>query len=148
MAKLKIAQGDWILVCDGAKALVLENVGDDRFPNLQTRNVYEQEELAAHVTADAPGGTLKGGGGQRGAMETTDKHDQSEQAFLKNLMERLDAAAVAGKFKSLVVVAPPRALGLLRQAYSKHVRQALRDEIDKDLVKMPVHEIEQHLTAA
>jgi protein required for attachment to host cells len=148
MAKLKIAQGDWILVCDGAKALVLENVGDDRFPNLQTRNVYEQEELAAHVTADAPGGTLKGGGGQRGAMETTDKHDQSEQAFLKNLMERLDAAAVAGKFKSLVVVAPPRALGLLRQAYSKHVRQALRGEIDKDLVKMPVHEIEQHLTAA
>jgi protein required for attachment to host cells len=148
MAKLKIAQGDWILVCDGAKALVLENVGDDRFPNLQTRNVYEQEELAAHVTADARGGTSKGGGGQRGAPETTDKHDQSEHAFLKNLMERLDAAALAGKFKSLVVVAPPRALGLLRQAYSKHVQQALRGEIDKDLVKMPVHEIEQHLTAA
>ncbi len=43
MAKLKIAQGDWVLVCDGSKALVLENDGDDRFPNLQTRNVYEQE---------------------------------------------------------------------------------------------------------
>lgn len=33
MSKLKIEQGDWIVVCDGAKALVLENVGDDKFPS-------------------------------------------------------------------------------------------------------------------
>jgi protein required for attachment to host cells len=149
MPKLKIARGDWILVCDGAKALVLENVGDEKFPNLQTKDVYQQEELAAHeLGAEAPGRVFKSAGGQRSAVETTDKHDQSEQAFLKNLMDRLDAAALAGKFKSLVVVAPPRALGLLRQAYSKHVQQTVRSEIDKDLVKMPVHEIEKHLTTA
>jgi protein required for attachment to host cells len=147
MPKLRIAQGDWILVCDGAKALVLENVGDERFPNLQTRNVYQQEEFAVHEAAGAPSRVFKPAAGQRSAVETLDKHDQSEGAFLKNLMDRLDGDAFAGKFKSLVVVAPPRALGLIRQAYTNHVRQAVRGEIDKDLVGLPVHEIEKRLTA-
>lgn len=139
MAKLKIARGDWILVCDGAKALVLENVGDEKFPNLQTRDTYQQEEFAAHEAAAAPG---------RSAVETLDKHDQSESAFLKHLMDKLDAAALAGKFKSLIVIAPPRALGVIRQSYSNHVKQALRGELDKDFVGLPVHEIEKRLTAA
>ena len=45
------------------------------------------------------------------------------------------------------MVAPPRALGIIRQAYSPHVRSALRGEVDKDFVKMPVHEIEKKLAA-
>ena len=53
----------------------------------------------------------------------------------------------AGETKSLIVVAPPRALGVLRQSYSAPVRNALRAEIDKDYVGMPVHEIEKHLVA-
>ena len=44
MSKLKIGQGEWVVVCDGAKALVLENAGDEKFPNLKTREVYEQED--------------------------------------------------------------------------------------------------------
>ena len=30
MHKLKIRQGDWVIVCDGKKALVLENAGDEK----------------------------------------------------------------------------------------------------------------------
>jgi protein required for attachment to host cells len=37
---------------------------------------------------------------------------------------------------------------VLRQSSSPHVRGALRAEIDKDFVKLPVHEIEKHLAAA
>ena len=58
---------------------------------------------------------------------------------------RLDAAVAAGETKAVILVAPPRALGVLRRAYSPRLRDALRAEIDKDLVKMPVHEIEKHL---
>jgi protein required for attachment to host cells len=36
MAKLKIRHGDWVIVCDGKKALVLENEGDEKFLNLKT----------------------------------------------------------------------------------------------------------------
>ena len=45
-------------------------------------------------------------------------------------------------------MAPPRALGMIRPAYSHGLRAALRAEVDKDLVKLPIYEIEKHLTAA
>ena len=48
----------------------------------------------------------------------------------------------------MILVAPPRALGMIRPAYSHALRAAVRAEVDKDLVKQPVHEIEKHLTAA
>jgi protein required for attachment to host cells len=47
--------------------------------------------------------------------------------------------------KALILVAPPRALGVIRQVHAPHLRAALRAEIDKDFVKLPVHEIEKHL---
>jgi protein required for attachment to host cells len=78
-------------------------------------------------------------------MEQTDWHEQAEQRFLQSLAAHLDAAVNSGQAKSLIVVAPPRALGVLRQAYSHNLRAALRAEIDKDLVSLPVHQIERHL---
>ena len=146
MSKLKIAKGEWIVVCDGAKALVLENVGDEKYPNLRTREVREQPHASTHeLGVDAPGRAQSSVGGVRSAVDQTDWHDQEEQRFLKELVARLDAAVTAGQLKSMVVVAPPRALGVIRQAYSHQLRGVLRDEIDKDLVKMPVYEIEKHL---
>jgi protein required for attachment to host cells len=149
MTKLRIREGDWVVVCDGKKALVLENAGDEKFLNLKTRQVYEHPDLKTHeLGTDAPGRSISSVGSGRSAMEQTDWHDQAEQRFLHDLLGRLDAAINAGETKSLVLVAPPRALGVLRQGYSHNLRGALRAEIDKDFVKLPVHEIEKHLAAA
>jgi protein required for attachment to host cells len=146
MSKVKIAQGDWVVVCDGAKALVLENVGDEKFPNLKTKEVHEHPAPKTHeLGTDAPGRSFSSVGTGRSALDQTDWHDQEEQRFLHKLAGYLDAEVKAGHAKSLILVAPPRALGVLRQAYSPHVRNALRAEIDKDFVKLPVHEIEKHL---
>src|SRR5438067_11358736 len=146
MSKLKIGEGEWVVVCDGAKALVLENVGDPKFLNLKTREVYEQEDPKTREQGtDAPGRAISSVDARRSAMEQTDWHEQAEQRFLQGLAGHLDAAVNSGQTKSLIVVAPPRALGVLRQAYSHNLRTALRAEIDKDLVSLPVHQIEKHL---
>jgi len=148
MSDLLIHRGEWVVVCDGAKALVLENTGDAKFPNLKMVRVLEQEDLATHeLGADAPGRVVSSVGSIRSAVEQTDWHDQAERAFLVNLVRELEAALATGKTKSLIIVAPPRALGMLRPVYSHKVRNAVRAEVDKDLVKHPVHEIEKHLTA-
>src|SRR5262245_1143338 len=56
MQKLKICQGDWVVVCDGKKALVLENAGDEKFLSLKTREVYEHPDLKTYeLGTDAPG---------------------------------------------------------------------------------------------
>jgi protein required for attachment to host cells len=146
MTRLKIDQGDWVIVCDGKKALLLENVGDAVFPNLKTKEVHEHAVPKTHEQGtDAPGRAFSSVGEVRSAMEQTDWHDQSERAFLEDLAGRLDAAVAAGETNAVIIVAPPRALGVIRQAYSPRLRQALRAEVDKDLVRMPVHEIEKHL---
>ena len=64
------------------------------------------------------------------------------------LAHHLDAAVAAGKAKSIIMVAPPRALGMIRPAYSHALKGAIRAEVDKDYVKLPVYEIEKHLTGA
>jgi protein required for attachment to host cells len=148
MLKLKIRQGDWIVVCDGKKALVMENAGDEKFLDLKTRQVFEHPDPKTHeIGTDEPGRSFSSIGYGRSAMEQVDWHEQEEQRFLQKLLDYLNAAVHAGQIKSLLIVAPPRALGVLRQSYSHELRKALRGEIDKDLVKMPVHEIEKHLAA-
>jgi protein required for attachment to host cells len=147
MSDLLIRHGEWVVVCDGAKALVLENVGDIKFPNLKTLEVFEHNDLATHeLGTDKPGRSFSSVGHGRSAVEQTDWHDQAENTFLVQLAHHLDAALTAGKTKSLIVVAPPRALGMIRPAYSHALKGAVRAEVDKDLVKQPVHQIEKHLT--
>ncbi len=149
MSALSIQEGEWVVVCDGAKALVLENVGDGKFPNLKMRDVYEHKALATHeMGTDAPGRSHSSTGPRSSAVSQTDWHDQAEQTFLTELAQKLEAAVKAHQIKSLIVVAPPRALGVLRAHYGHGLKAAVRVELDKDLVKMPVHEIERHLTVA
>lgn len=150
MSELLIHHGEWVVVCDGAKALVLENAGDSKFPNLKTLEVFEQKDPPTHeLGTDEPGRTFNSTGhGGRGTVQQTDFHDQAERAFLTQLAKHLDTAVAAGKAKSLIMVAPPRALGMIRPAYSHALKGALRAELDKDLVKQPVHQIEKHLAGA
>ena len=148
MSDLLIHKGEWVVVCDGAKALVLENVGDAKFPNLKTRDVYEQKDPPTHeLGSDRPGRTHSSTGQARSAVAQTDWHDQAEKAFLTHLAKKLDAEVAAGKVKTLIMVAPPRALGMIREAYGHALRAAVRSEVDKDFVKLSVYEIEKHLTA-
>jgi protein required for attachment to host cells len=146
MSDVKVQRGDWIVVADGAKALVLENIGTVLQPKLTTRETYQQPDPKTHeLGTDAPGRAFSSVGNIRSAMEQTDWHEEAEQAFLKKLAERLHAAVLAGETKGLVVIAPPRALGILRRALSSNVRSILRGEIDKDYVTEPVQEIEKRL---
>jgi protein required for attachment to host cells len=146
MDKIRIQSGDWVVVCDGRKALFLENCGDVKFPNLKTKEVHEHEQAATHTMGtDAPGSVHASVGTARSSVEQTDWHDEEERLVLGTIVHRLDAAIAAGQVKNLIVIAAPRALGMLRQGYSPAVRHAVRTELGKDYVHLPVHEIETHL---
>lgn len=84
-------------MCDGRKALILENLGDEMFPNLHTREAREQANpsTAAQGT-DASGRLHASVGGARSSAEQTDWHDEAERTFLRSLAERLGTALSAG----------------------------------------------------
>jgi protein required for attachment to host cells len=126
--------------------LILENAGDEKFLNLKTKEVQEHADpKTSDLGTDEPGRSFSSVGSGRSAVEQTDWHRQEEERFLQKLVSQLDHSVKVGEVKSLVIVAPPRALGVLRQAYSHILRAAVHAEIDKDLVRLPVHEIEKHL---
>jgi len=143
---LKLRQGTWVVVCDGRKTIILENIGDEQYPDLRTKSALAVEDVAtSELGTDRPGRVHQGVGTARSAVEQTDWHDQQEQEFLKALAARLEKAVLAKETAHLVIVAPPRALGVLRKAYGQHVKAALTAEIDKDLASHPIPDIEKHL---
>jgi protein required for attachment to host cells len=146
MSKLKIDAGDWILVCDGKKAVILENAGDRKFPNLRVKAVREHDDAPSRdLGTDVPARVFASVGSARSATESTDWHDQAERAFLRELVGELQSAATERKFKGVVVVAPPRALGVIREAYPPGLRAFVRAEVGHDYTHLPVDEIERRL---
>jgi protein required for attachment to host cells len=46
----------WVVVCDGRKALILENIGNQAFPNLRTNEIREHTQRRTSAQGfDAPG---------------------------------------------------------------------------------------------
>lgn len=146
--KTKIGPGDWVVVCDGRKALILLNKGDETFPNLRTKEVREHNDaLTSAQGADAPGRVQASYGSARSAVGQTDWHDEAERSFLHALVHHLDSTMKPNEPRSIVMVAAPRALGMLRKSYTPALRERIKTEIGKDYVALPVHQIEKHLLA-
>jgi protein required for attachment to host cells len=146
MTKLKMQSGDWIIVSDGRKALLLENEGDEVFPNLKTREVREHPDAPNRVlNTDKPGRVHQSAATFRSSVEQTDRHEEQEEKFIVGLTDRLSELISGGATKHLIIVAPARVLGLIRKNCSATVISAIHAEFSHDLTHLPVYEIEQHL---
>ncbi|MBB4038605.1 protein required for attachment to host cells [Microvirga flocculans] len=143
---LKLPHDGLVLVSDGRKALFIKNKGDDLYPNLQVERVLEApDNLPTRQQGTDKQGQSSTAMGQRSAIEQTDWHELAERKFAGEVAEAVNAACFNGGVKHLIVAAPPRTLAELRNRFSDHVKQKILAEVNKDLTKHPVYEIEQHL---
>lgn len=146
MPKSALEHNLWVLICDGRKALLAENAGDEAAPNLKVRQTFEQPDPLTHDQGtDKPGRAFAGIGERRAATEQTDFHRLAEEDFLKKLAAHLERGVGEHRIKALVLAAPPRALGVLRDVLAPPVRKLVLHEIEKDYVNMPMYEVERHL---
>jgi protein required for attachment to host cells len=147
MNTLEIPHDAFVLVGDGQKALFLRNVGDEKYPNLKTECVFVDDNPPTHEQGrDRPGRAFKRAGTNlRSGVEDTDWHDLEQHRFTRQVAVAMERLVRERKVKALVVVAPPRTLADLRVAFHSDVKGRIIAEIDKDLTKHPIHEIEKHL---
>lgn len=148
MSEPLLRHGTWFAICDGQRALLLENQGEHAFSKLETRETLKQENPVAHLQGSAPPGrTISSKGARRSSTEETDFHMQATEAFLRHFAESVNHHVEESKINALVLIAPARALGLVRPHLSQMTRRILTAELDRDYVKMPLYEIKRHLAA-
>ncbi|HEX4078109.1 MAG TPA: host attachment family protein [Rhizomicrobium sp.] len=146
MASYGLQHAVWVLICDGRKAIVAENGGDAAAPNLQVRETFEHPDLSTREQGtDRPGRTFASMGERRAAQEPSDFHALAEEDFLKKIAAHLERDVSEQKIRHLILVGPPRALGILRHALSPAVHKVVHHEVERDYVRMPIYEIERHL---
>jgi protein required for attachment to host cells len=148
MSRISIPFDTWVLVGDGRKALILRNAADETRVDLKVLKVIEQPDnpkTAEHGT-DKPGRVTDSATGRHSAVEQTDWHDLAERDFAIEVADTMERHHRDGDFKKLVVVAPARTLSEYRQRFSKELHASVLTELDKDLTKHPVYEIERVLT--
>ncbi len=146
MNKINIPHDAIVFVGDGRRALFLRNEGDEKFPNLKTERVFVDHNPPTHDQGtDKPGRSYSSVGPGRSAVEGTDWHELEAHRFAREVAGALEKLVREHDIKSVVVVAPPKTLAELRQAFHKDVKARIIAELDKDLTKQPVYEIEKHL---
>ena len=145
MSNLKIPHNALVFVGDGRKALFLRNAGDEKFPNLKTEKVFEDENPPTHEQGSERPGRVSKASGHRSAVEPTDWHDIEEHRFARKVAAAMEQMVRAIGAKALIIVAPPRTLAELRSAFHSDVKAYIVAEISKDLTKHSVGEIEKHL---
>ena len=139
-----------VLVVDGRKMLFFRNHGDENQIDLRTEAHDEREDFYdRELKTDAPGNAaagMKGGGDtHRPAYSETDFHQLGEDNWVKDAAEELKKRALRNDFDSLVIVAPPKALGVLRKELHKEVEKRVVLTLNKEMSGRPIPDIEELL---
>jgi protein required for attachment to host cells len=143
----KLPHDALVFIGDGRKALFLRNAGDEQMPDLRTEQVFKDDNPPSHQQGtDKPGrGFAAAGSPRRGGMEETDWHQLEEQRFAERVAAALADVVRKRNVPAILVAAPPRALADLRRSFHADVKAKIVAEVDKDLTKQPVDQIEAHL---
>jgi protein required for attachment to host cells len=146
---VRIPHDTLIFIGDGRKALFLRNAGDEKALNLTTERVFVDENPPTHEQGtDRPGRAFKRAHtNRRSGVETTDWHELEEHRFAHRVAAALKKLVRDRNIRRVIVAAPPNILADLRQSFHADVKSRVIAEIDKDLTKHPMAEIERHLAA-
>lgn len=143
LADIYLHTGDFMLIADGSKAILLVNRGDGLEPHLSMeRSLSEEHPGTAELGTDRPGHFNKGSRSRRGAFDITDFHDAAEDEFAKRVMGMLENALTEARMPRVVITAPPRMLGYLRGHMTPAVQGRVAAEFDRDLTHLSPWKIE------
>ena len=139
-----------VLVADGRKMLFFRNRGDEDQIDLRTEahDARKYQRKDREIKTDAPGVVQQSFGSGRSTYEEPDFQQQEEDRWIKDAAEELKDRALRNDFDALAVVAPPKALGVLRKCLHKEVEKRLVCTVNKEMSGRPVPDIEALLIDA
>lgn len=143
---MAIPHGALVFVGDGKKMLFLRNHGDSELLDLRIESHDRRADpMDREIKTDAPGTAKQSFAQGRPALDEPDFHQHGEDRWVKEAAEELNRRALANDFDALVVVAPPRALGVLRKKLHKEAERRIVLTVNKGMTDRPIPDIEELL---
>jgi protein required for attachment to host cells len=132
-----------VLVADGTKILFLRNHGDENHIDLRTESHdARQDRKERYYRTDAPGTVKQSFGYGHSTYEETDFQQQEEDRWIKDAAEELKKRVLRGDFYALAIVAPPKALGVLKKCLHSEVQKRIICTVNKEMSGRPIPDIE------
>lgn len=161
----------WIIVADSSRARILSPadeepksldeiihyVGRAGYAGPEKTSAPKFDELAdlVHPASQLKpqeletdrGGRVKGpGANEPYDSRHVDFDHQRAEEFARELVDYLTKARQEHRFDELVLVAPPKFLGVLREKLPKTLRDLVADEIDREYTLLSAQKIQQRLS--
>ena len=137
-----------VLVADGRKMLFFRNRGDENQIDLRTEaHDARTDRKNRDLRTDAPGTTQQSFGYGHSTYEETDFQQQEEDRWIKDAADELKTRVLRSDFEALAIIAPPKALGVLKKCLHKEVERRLVCAVNKEMSGRPVPDIETLLDA-
>jgi protein required for attachment to host cells len=137
----------WIVVADGELARFHLYAGretklEPALPfEMRAPNPSTQEQ-----GADRPGRVFDSGGQARQAIQPhADWHRETKRKFARDIAALLGEKAREKAFQRLILIAPPKTMGDLREALDDMTAACVKSEITKDLTHLSARELHDYL---
>ncbi len=136
----------WIVIADGARARILKRVGRGKpLALVEEMSSADSRRPTREQGTGKPGRGFSPASGRHEFSDPVDWHEAAKAEFLKQLAGRVLEWSRQDAFDEIILVAPPKALGELRSQLGGRLGKRLKGELNKDLTRLPVHELGAHL---
>ena len=142
MKKAKV----WYVIADGGRARFVERDERGAFRTVSSFVSTELHAKSSDLGRDRPARVMESATPGRSAVEPRrDLKELAKQDFVKLVADEIDAGHGRGQFDNLVLVAPPGVLTELKSNLSKPIAELVVGDLQKDLTKVPDHDLTGHL---
>jgi len=136
----------WYIIADGGRARFVERDEQGAYRTVVSFVAAELHDRSSDLGRDRPSRVKESANAARHAVEPRrDLHEAAKEDFVKLVAEEIEAEHGRDQFDRLVLIAPPRVLTELKQKPSKPMAKIVVNDLQKDLTKVPDHDLTEHL---
>jgi len=134
----------WVVVAESSRAKIYEVEKSASIKTLKeltgfTHSIVRNhnQQLSGNLQKESRHSQLVG------SLETHKDHERS--TFARTIGQHLESARNKGKFNKLILMSPPKFLGDLRKCLGTETIKYVVSEIDKNLVRHTIQDIQAHM---
>ena len=136
----------WYVIADGGRARFVARDEQGAYRTVQSFVAAEMHKRSHELGLDRPARVKESANSARHAVEPRrDLHEAAKEAFLALVAEEIEAAHGRDQFDRLVLIAPHGVLTELKHELSRPMAKIVVKDVQKDLTKVPDHELTEHL---